>query len=286
MQDGVFDRRFSILTLDLKVLLGLCISDVRAVVLALDLLDENFHLLGLALPLLLGHLLLALEELLVGLAVAPAEPVPQRGVLTIVVIEVQMVHGVACGAVDDGTVRHVFTVMYQNGPDVDDHEEQDRGNLLQRQDEWEDVVWQTLCPAVERVEGVRGIGRRHDPFVMRLVQALVEDGVVQAAVDPVDEEVGEAEEEEVLQDIIRCKRCLFEGVVQLAVSADFEQEEGHGEDGHDWQCADGLLDLEPDLVLEVLWVLEGGFVENKDIGQRREDEVEDYAEDPAQLKVR
>ena len=36
---------------------------------------------------------------------------------------------------------------------------------------------------------------RHDPFVVRLVQSLVNAGVVQTTMNPVDEEVGEEEEE-------------------------------------------------------------------------------------------
>lgn len=45
------------------------------------------------------------------------------------------------------------------------------------------------------MESVRGERRGHDPLVVRLVQLLVEHRVVQGTVDPVDEEVGEADEE-------------------------------------------------------------------------------------------
>ena len=40
-----------------------------------------------------------------------------------------------------------------------------------------------------------GVGCGHDPFVVGFVQAFVEARVVQAAVDPVDAEVGEHEED-------------------------------------------------------------------------------------------
>ena len=53
-------------------------------------------------PFCLTHLALATEELLVGLAVGAAHAVPQRGELAIIVIEVEVVHGVAGGSVYDG----------------------------------------------------------------------------------------------------------------------------------------------------------------------------------------
>lgn len=174
-------------------LLGLGL--VASIILALDLLDNVLHLLDLALPLGLAHLCLAAEELVVGLAVAATETIPESGELSVVVVEVQVVHGVAGGAVDDRTVGDIFTVVDHDGPDVDEHEKSNVGELLQREDEGEDVVRQRLSVAVERVESVRGERRGHDPLVVRLVQLLVNHGVVQAAVNPVDEEVGEADEE-------------------------------------------------------------------------------------------
>jgi hypothetical protein len=72
---------------------------------ALATLNNRDHLVdgvGLLLPLALAHFEFLLEELVVGLAVAAAETVPQRGELTVVVVEVQVVHGVARCAVDNG----------------------------------------------------------------------------------------------------------------------------------------------------------------------------------------
>lgn len=80
-----------------------------------------------------------------------------------------MVHGVACGAVDNGAVGDVFTVVDHDGPEIDEHEENDVGPFLEREDEWENVVGDTLRPAIDGVEGVGGIWSRHDPFVVRFV---------------------------------------------------------------------------------------------------------------------
>lgn len=80
-----------------------------------------------------------------------------------------MVHGVACGAVDDGAVGDVFAVVDEDGPEIDEGEEEDVGVFIEREEEGVDVVWDGLGPAVDGVEGVRGVGCRHDPFVVWFV---------------------------------------------------------------------------------------------------------------------
>ena len=87
-------------------------------------------------------------------------------------------HGVTGSAVDDGRVRNILSVMDQDGPDVDEYEENNIGKFLQRKDEREDVIRDRLREAIHRVEGVRGIRRWHDPLVMRLMEVLVDQGVV------------------------------------------------------------------------------------------------------------
>lgn len=110
-----------------------------------------------------------------------------------------MVHGVASSAVDDWVIRVELAVVDQDRPDLDEGEEGDVCELLEGEEEGEDVVWHALRPAVKRVEGVAGEGRGQDPFVMRLVEALVDGWDVETAVNPVDAKVGEHEEEGKLQ---------------------------------------------------------------------------------------
>ena len=75
----------------------------------------------------------------------------------------------ASGAVDDGRVGNVLAVVDHDSPDLDESEQRDVGELLQRENEGEEVVWEGLREAVKRVEGVRGERRGHDPLVVRLV---------------------------------------------------------------------------------------------------------------------
>lgn len=111
-------------------------------------MDDALHLSRLPLPLLLPHLRLALEELIVGFSVAAAQTIPQRGELAIIIVEVEMVHRVARGAIDDGRIGHVFPVVDEDRPDVDEDEEGDVGNFLEGEDEGEDVVGEGLGEAV------------------------------------------------------------------------------------------------------------------------------------------
>lgn len=173
-----------------------------------------------------------------------------------------MVHGVAGGAVDDGRVGDVFAVVDEHRPEIDEDEEGDVGEFLEREDEGEDVVGEALGEAVHWVERVAGERRGHDPFVVRFVQRLVHPWVVQPSVDPVDAEIGEADEEGELQDVVQGERCVGWGVVELRVATGFDEEEGSGEDGHYGHRDHGLADLETDLIFEVFGVGEGCVVED------------------------
>lgn len=183
-------------------------------------------------------------------------------------------------AVDDGTVGHVLAVVDHDRPDVDEAKERDVREFLQGENKRKDVVRQRLRPAVHRVEGVRCVRRRHDPFVVRLVQGFVQARMVQAAVNPVDEEIGEEDKEGELQVVVQGERGLRRRVVEFGVAVDLGDEEGYGQQGHDGHGCVGLFNFEADLVLEEFGVLGGGFVEDEDVGQGGADEVDEEPEDP------
>lgn len=176
-----------------------------------------------------------------------------------------MVHGVACGSVDDGAVGDVFTVVDHDGPEIDEHKENDIGPFLQREDEWENMVGNTLRPAIDGVEGMGRIGSGHDPFVVRLMQSLVNKRVVKTTVNPVDAEICEEQEKRELQDAVIGEGLLGEGVVHFAVAADFGQEEWGRENGHDRHGFHGLRNFHANLVAEIFGVFECGFVEDENI---------------------
>lgn len=279
--------------------LGGRVRVVLAVILAFDLLDDALHLFGLLVPLGLRHLKLLAEELVVGLAVRTSQAVPESSVLAVVVVEVEtmqrlalsvsnnwevlLVHRVASRAVDDGALSNVFAVMDQDGPDVDKGKENDVGELLEREQEGEDVVGQRLRVTVERVESMASVRAGHDPLVVRLVQVLVDLGVVEPAVNPVDAEVGEHDEEGKLDDVVPHAGALLGLVIHFAVAAHFGDEEGRGEDGHDGEGAHRLSDFERNLVLEVFRVGESRLVENENVRERRKGKVDDDSEEPGAI---
>ncbi len=139
-----------------------------------------------------------------------------------------MVHRVACRAIDDGRVGDVLTVVDEDSPEVDEDEQGDIGDFLERKEERIDVVREGLREAVEGVKGVRGKGRGHDPLVMRFVEALVNRGVVEGAVNPVNAEVGKEDEERVLEVIVLGEGGGRRGIIELGVAAHFGEEEGCG----------------------------------------------------------
>ena len=109
----------------------LLLRRILPVVRPLNLHNHLIDVLILLVPRRLAHLELLAEQLIVRLPVAPPEAVPQRGKLPVVEVEVQVVHGVARCAVDDRIISHVLAVVDQDGPDVDEDEEEDVGKFLQ-----------------------------------------------------------------------------------------------------------------------------------------------------------
>lgn len=196
-------------------------------------------------------------------------------------LEVQVVSCVARRAVDDRVVGHVLAVVDQDRPQVDKQEGAHEDELVHREENRIDVIRHRLSETIKRMERIRSIRARHDPLVVRLVQTLVDHGVVQPAMDPVDHKVGKHDEEEGLHPLVPAPLGNGRRVIELGEAADLEQEGRRGGDGHERHGDDGLLDFEPDLVVQELGVVEGLLVEDEDVGERGEDEVVEEAKDPA-----
>jgi hypothetical protein len=127
------------------------------------------------------------------------------------------------------------------------------------------------------------VGRRHDPLVMRLVKVLVDEWVVQIAMNPVDAEVGEDEEDGELGEVVPKSRAFIGRIVELAVSADFEAHQRGCAERHERHGLVGLNDLEPDLVLDELGVVQGTLVEDEDVRERSKEEVDEESENPSRV---
>lgn len=97
------------------------------------------------------------------------------------------------------------------------------------------------------------------------MQSFVDLRMMQAPVDPIDEEIGEQDEERELQIAVQAKRGIGRSVIKLCVAAYFAKEKRGREDGHDRKRSQGLLDFESNLILEVFRMRECCVVENKDV---------------------
>lgn len=168
----------------------------------------------------------------------------------------------------------------EDGPDVNEGEQNNVGDLVQGEDEREDVIGHALRETVNGMESMARIRCGHDPSMMWLVQILVDSRVVQASMDPIDEKVGEENEERKLEDIVQGEWCIGQNIVQLGVSSHFTNKKGDGKDGHDRKGGRSLLYLQRDLVFEIFGVGESGMVEHEEVGQGGADEVDDKTEEP------
>jgi hypothetical protein len=176
-----------------------------------------------------------------------------------------MVHSVASSTIHNRAIGNVLAIVDKHSPEVNKTKQEDVSHLLERENERENVVRHTLRPAVQGVESVRSVRAGHNPLVVRLVQGSVNARVVQASVDPVDEEIGEEDEERELQDTVEGEWFLGGSIVEFGVSADFKDEEWGRQEGHWGHGAHGLFDFHGDLVLEEFGVFVGGFVPNEDV---------------------
>lgn len=89
--------------------------------------------------------------------VRASEPIASSKVLSVVDVEVQVVECVVRRAIDDlleWRVDNDVAVVDQDAPAVDKDEEPHVHESVQWEQEDEDVVWQRLRVAVERMESV------------------------------------------------------------------------------------------------------------------------------------
>jgi len=84
---------------------------IAPIVVPFHLLLHRLHLLALPFPLGFAHLRLSVEQLVIWLAVWAPKTIPQRGELPVVVVEVQVVHGVAGRAIDETRIGNIFSVI-------------------------------------------------------------------------------------------------------------------------------------------------------------------------------
>jgi hypothetical protein len=114
---------------------------------------------------------------------------------------------------------------------------------------------------------------------------LVDQRVVFGSMNPVDEKVGEDDENWKLEVIVPQARAIFGRIVHLGVTSHLGDEEWNGEDSHYRQRPQCLLDLERDLILEVFGMVEGILVKNEHVRKSSKSEVNDGTKEPRRTLV-
>lgn len=181
------------------------------------------------------------------------------------VLTVEMMQSVASCTVDDWRVCNIFSIVNHDRPYVDEDEQDYICKLLQWENEWKYVIRKRLGVAVHGMEGMRREWSWHNPLMMRLVDMLVESRMMLGSVDPVYEKIGEGNEKWELEVIVPQARTVLCGVIHLAVTPYFGEEEWYREDGHDGERPQSLLNLETDLVLQIFRMVERGLVKDEDV---------------------
>lgn len=101
--------------------------------------------------------------------------------------------------------------------------------------------------------------------MMRLVQSLIDQWMMQAAMNPVNQEVCEEHKEAELGVVVPAAGPVFGSIVELGVAANFKEEHHASRDRNARHGDEGLFNLLADLILEKLGMLEGSLVEDEDV---------------------
>jgi len=108
-----------------------------------------------------------------------------------------MVQGMMCGSIDNvlqPMASDHIRIVNEDRPNVHADEKGEVEVFLNGEDVGEDVVGERLEVTVDGVESICGEGGGYDPFVVWLVDVLVDKGVMFQPVNPVNAVIGADEE--------------------------------------------------------------------------------------------
>jgi len=128
------------------------------------------------------------------MSVTPTYAVRPGEVLSVIADKVEVMERMMCRSVDNFFERMVgdhIRVVNEDGPKVDQDEQDEVEMSLEGEDEGEEVVRDGLGITIHWVEGMRCEGRGDDPLVVRFMDILIEEGKVEPTMDPVNTIISE-----------------------------------------------------------------------------------------------
>jgi len=127
-----------------------------------------------------------------GRLVGGTKTVPECEVLSIVGGEFYVVDGVVSSRVQDAPLpsySKVHLIMNGDSPKVDQNKEKDKQDVMKREDERKQIVWHSLRPAINRMEGMRRERGRIAVGVVWLMNVLIQPLRMESSVNPIDQSI-------------------------------------------------------------------------------------------------
>lgn len=130
------------------------------------------------------------------------------------------------------TWNTIVTVVYRHSPEIHHHKKTKIQHFMQWKQEWVYMIGAALQEPVQWVEGVTGKGSGNLPLVVSFVHSLVHQRMVQEAMNPVDEAVGEYNERAGADYNCQPSSPPLDTHIELGIAAYFEQKSGRGVQNH------------------------------------------------------
>jgi len=159
-----------------------------------------------------------------------------------------MMQGMASRAIDNRAVSHIFPIMDHDSPEINKGKKSNVSKFVEREQKGVKMIRNPLCISVQRMKSMTCKRGWHDPFMMRLMNILIDLWMVQSAMNPINQEIGEEHEERELSIVVPDAGTFGRGIVYLGVAVHFKCEDRGCHDGHNGKRFIGLDHFEPDLI--------------------------------------
>ena len=103
---------------------------------------------------------------------------------------------------EDQARRKELRLTDKHSPEINEYKQGHIGKLLQRKQEWIQMIRHALRETIHWMEGMTREWRWHNPLMVRLMQCLVNQRMVQSTMDPINTQIRENNEQRKLQDVI------------------------------------------------------------------------------------